>query len=243
MLRLATKFLPTPENFHQATDAGFRNAELFLNAAVLEQADTVIELALGFDLQYAMHFPNKPELTETHLSACCRMFRELNASAIVIHPPMLKRYGDQLRAIDSHIVLAVETMRVPPSELPEWAQQQDAVTLDMEHIWKFSLHDAPLEQLFTLIRRIFHKAAANVVHVHMPGYLPGQGEHRPMYTSREFCIGLFDILADYEFRGLVVSEADMDFQNPFELKMDVLLFQRWCELRRAALEGLAPKAV
>lgn len=66
----------------------------------------------------------------------------------------------------------------------------------------------------------------------MPGYLPGQGEHRPMYTSREFCLGVFDILADHKYDGLVVSEVDMAFQNRFDLQMDVLLYEGWVAARR-----------
>jgi len=235
MLKLATKFLPQPDAFQQAFDAGFRNAELYLNAAVLEQADEVIAMARRFDMNYAMHFPNKPELSADHLQACCRLFDELSVSAVVIHPPMMKRYGDLVKAIHPNIVLGIETMRVPPDELIEWAQQHGSVTLDMEHIWKFSLQDVPLQKMFDTVNDIFQQAAECVVHVHMPGYLPGPLEHRPMYTSREFCMGIFDILANHNFAGLVVSEVDMEFQNPFELKMDTLLFERWQEIRKAAV--------
>ena len=234
MLNLATKFLPVPCDFRQAWEAGFRSAELFTNAEVLDRADDVIAMARDFDMNYAMHFPNRPELSDDHLAACGRLFDELNMSAVVVHPPMMKRYGDRLRQMHPHLVLGVETMRVPPDEMIDWIHQQGTVTLDIEHIWKFTLLDSPLEDLLALVREIFHKAADNVVHVHMPGYLPGQGEHRPMYTSREFTLGVFDILADYDFGGLVVSEVDMQFQNPYDLKMDVLLFERWRHFRNQA---------
>ncbi len=234
MLKLASKFLPEPHAFEQVFNAGFRNAELYLNAQVLEQADDVIDMARQFDMNYAMHFPNKPELSDDHLKACCRLFDELEISAVVIHPPMLKRYGAALKAIHPDIVLGIETMRVPPEELVAWVQEHGTVTLDMEHIWKFSLQDAPIEQLFALVRSVFERAAECVVHVHMPGYLPGPLEHRPMYTSREFCMGVFDILAEHKFQGLVVSEVDLEFQNPLELKMDAMLFERWMEIRSSA---------
>ena len=159
MLKLATKFLPEPHAFEQAFDAGFRNAELYLNTAVLEQADDVIAMARQFDMNYAMHFPNKPELSDRHLQACCRLFDELNASADVIHPPMLQRYGVAVKAIHPNIVLGIETMRVPPDQLVEWARQHQTVTLDMEHIWKFSLRDTPMEELFKLVRNINNRYA------------------------------------------------------------------------------------
>ena len=111
------------------------------------------------------------------------------------------------------------------------------MTLDIEHIWKFSLHDAPLEKLFTLVRGVFERASHCIRHIHMPGYLPGPTEHRPMYTSREFCMGVFDILADHDFAGLVVSEVDMQFQNYFELRMDTLLFERWLNLGQQSVSA------
>ena len=235
MLKIATKFLPEPLAFQHAYDAGFRNAEIFLNAAVLECVDDVIAMSRGFDLDFALHFPNKPELNESHLSNCCRLADELNVSAVVIHEPIFRRYVEPLAAIDSNIPLAIENQRVPAANVAAWVQDRGSVTLDIEHLWMFSLSDAPIEQLFALVRDVFASASECIKHIHMPGYLPGQGEHRPMYTSREFCMGVFDILADYNFAGLVVSEVDMQFQNQFDLQMDMLLFERWIELRQQSV--------
>ena len=233
MLRLATKFLPERSAFQQAHDAGFRHAEFFLNRDLLERVDDILALARQFDMRYALHFPNKADLQEVHLQECVRLFHEVNASAIVIHPPLLKKYADQLRAIDSGVVLAIETMRVPADELLAWVEQHQAVTLDMEHIWMFTLPEASLDEFLKLVRSVFQHHAHCVKHVHMPGQLPGHGEHRPMYTSREFCLGVFDILADFSFDGLVVSEVDMPYQNPFYLRMDALLYEGWLHKRTA----------
>ncbi len=232
MLNIATKFLPREREFQQAFNAGFRCAELYLNPDVLNRVDEIVALAKQFDMRYAMHFPNKPVLNSDHLEAIAKMFDALSASAVVIHPPMLKRYEQAMRAVHSDIVLAEETMRVPADSFLEWVDAHEAVTLDIEHIWKFTLHDAPINDLFNLVRSVFEASADRVRHIHMPGYLPGQGEHRPMYTSREFCLGIFDILADFNFNGLVVSEVDMQFQNPQDLRMDMLLFERWKQLRK-----------
>ena len=234
MLNLATKFRPGRLEFEQAYAAGFRCAELYLSAEILEQVDDILAMAQQFDMRYAMHFPNKPVLGDQHLEAIARLFDGLSASAIVIHPPMLKRYQQAMRTIHSDIVLAEETMRVPLETFQEWVSDREAVTLDIEHVWKFTLHDAPMNELFRLIRSVFDRSADHIRHIHMPGYLPGQGEHRPMYTSREFCLGVFDILADFNFTGLVVAEVDMPFQNPHDLQMDRLLYERWQQLRNAS---------
>lgn len=227
MLRIATKFLPEKAAFEQAFRAGFRHAEFFLNAEVLERVDEVIETAQQFDMRYALHFPNKAGLANSHLEACAKMFTQLHASAIVMHPPMLRKYEEPLRAINRDLVLAIETMRVPKEELLQWVAKHKAVTLDMEHIWMFTLPGAPIDEFLALVRSIFQQHGDCVKHVHMPGHLPGQGEHRPMYTSREFCLGVFDILAEFQYDGLVVSEVNMPFQNPFDLRMDVLLYEGW----------------
>ncbi|MEO2019226.1 MAG: hypothetical protein ABGZ53_33245 [Fuerstiella sp.] len=237
MLKLATKFLPETSAFQQAYDAGFRNAELYLNAAVLERVDDVVQLSRNFEMDFALHFPNKPELNEAHLQNCCRLADDLNVSAVVIHEPMFRRYAEPLRSIDPQIPLAIENQRVPADILAAWVHEQGSVTLDIEHIWKFSLHDAPIEELFALVRGVFDRASECIKHIHMPGYLPGPTEHRPMYTSREFCMGVFDILADHNFAGFVVSEADMEFQNYFELRMDTLLFERWLDLRQQSVSA------
>ena len=241
MLKLATKFLPERPAFKQAYDAGFRNAELYLNAAVLACVDDVVEISRDFEMNFALHFPNKPELNETHLRNCCRLADELDVSAVVIHEPMFRRYAELLRAIDPKIPLAIENQRVPADRLAAWVHEQGSVTLDIEHIWKFSLHDAPIEELFALVQGVFKRASACIKHIHMPGYLPGPTEHRPMYTSREFCMGVFDILADHNFVGLVVSEVDMPFQNHFELRMDTLLFERWLDIRQQSAASVQTK--
>ncbi|MBI2481182.1 MAG: hypothetical protein HYV60_21850, partial [Planctomycetia bacterium] len=71
-----------------------------------------------------------------------------------------------------------------------------------------------------------------LVHVHLPGYAPGGDEHRPMYCCREMVLPVLTLLADYEFDGLIVSEVNPQFQNVHELQMDVLLFERWQQLRQ-----------
>lgn len=227
MLNLATKFRPEPAAFELAFRAGFRCAEFFLNRELLEDSQQIAELASGYRMKYALHFPNKPNLEEQHLRHCVQLYRDVGATAMVMHPPMHGRFAAALRKIDPSLVLAVETMRVPREEIVAWVGQQQQVTLDVEHIWSFTLPGEPISVFFELLDRILNVHANCVKHVHMPGYLPGQGEHRPMYTSREFCLGVFEILSRHRYDGLVVSEVDMQFQNPFDLRMDVLLYEGW----------------
>ena len=71
-------------------------------------------------------------------------------------------------------------------------------------------------------------------HVHLPGYLPGFPEHRPMYCARDMVFGVLALLAEFRFEGLIVSEVNAEYQNPNDLRMDVLLFETWRDQHEAA---------
>jgi hypothetical protein len=51
-----------------------------------------------------------------------------------------------------------------------------------------------------------------------------------MYCSREMVLPVLSLLADHRFNGLIVSEVNARFQNFHELRMDVLLFERWRQI-------------
>ena len=48
-----------------------------------------------------------------------------------------------------------------------------------------------------------------------------------MYCAREMIFPVLSLLAEAHFDGLVVSEANPEYQNYPELRMDVLLFDAW----------------
>ena len=103
----------------------------------------------------------------------------------------------------------------------------DDLALDVEHVWKFTLGDAPLDALLAQVRVVLDRFRDKLRHVHLPGYWPGFREHRPMYCSRDMIFPVLSLLDDIRFEGLVVSEANPEYQNACELRMDVLLFDAW----------------
>lgn len=240
MLNLATKFTPEAKAFETASAAGFRCAEFWLDANWLNQWQTVVRLAHNFPLRYALHFPNRGDLSESTLRQAIELYRQLNCSAMVIHAPMLRRHGASLLEYDSTLRLGVENHRLKLSEFNRWAVENTWLTLDVEHLWKFTLRDAPVDELLGVADDFLSQFRDKLVHVHLPGYAPGCDEHRPMYCSREMILPMLSLLAEYQFDGLVVSEVNAQFQNARELRMDVLLFERWQELRR--YEDTAAKA-
>ena len=231
MLKVATKFTPEAQAFETARAAEFRYAEFWLDAGWLNQWRAVASLAQQYPLAYALHFPNGGDLSDATLREATQLYRELNCSAMVIHSPMVRRHGQRLLEIDSTLRLGVENHRLDLAEFECWAVENSWLTLDVEHLWKFTLQDAPVDALLATVDEFLSRFRDKLVHVHLPGYTPGRDEHRPMYCSREMVLPVLSLLADYQFDGLIVSEVNAHFQNIQELRMDTLLFERWQELR------------
>jgi len=232
MLKVATKFTPEVQAFETAKAAGFCYAEFWLDASWLSQWQTIAQRAHQHGFGNALHFPNRSDLSEVRLGESIRLYRELNCSAMVIHAPMLRRYGQWLLKHDSTLRLGVENHRLTLAEFERWAVDNTWLTLDVEHLWKFTLQDSPVDALIRAVDDFLVRFRSKLVHVHLPGYAPKFDEHRPMYCSREMVLPVLSLLADHQFDGLIVSEVNPQFQNVSELRMDVLLFERWQELRQ-----------
>jgi hypothetical protein len=227
MLRLATKFAPSPPAFEQAYRAGFRCAELWLDAGVLADWRRVAPLAGHYPFEYALHFPNRLDLPPDAPTQAVRLYRAASARCLVIHQPMADRYGELLLGLDPGVRLAVENHCLDPEGLRRWAEDNAGLALDVEHLWMFTLKDAPLAHLLDELEAFWDHFGPKVRHVHMPGYWPGLRTHRPQYCARDLVFPVLNLLAARDFDGLIVSEADEEYQNPAELRMDVLLFDAW----------------
>jgi hypothetical protein len=234
MLKLATKFAPQPDAFEQAHRAGFRCAELWLDAAVLARWREVLALAGDYPFAYALHFPNRLAEPAPALEQTVELYRGLASSCLVIHQPMLDRHGAALRNLEPDLRLAVENHKLTPEGFAAWAENSPGLALDVEHLWKLTLRDGPLPALLDEVRRLLRRCGDKLRHVHLPGYLPGYAEHRPMYCARDMAWPVLALLQEVHFEGLIVSETLPEHQNPEELRMDVLLFDAW---RRSARAG------
>ena len=227
MLKLATKFKPDTQSFENATAAGFQNAEFWLGEEILADPRSTIELATGFDLGIGLHFPNQGQLEDIHLHGFCRLYQSLNCPSAVIHAPMSRRYSDRLQAIDSEMRIGVENHRLDSAGFWQWAETNRWLTLDVEHLWMFTLPGQSLDEVMQHLDEFLSKHVGQLVHVHLPGYLPGQDEHCPMYYSPDFVTRSLTLLAQHGYGGLVVSEVNAEHQVLAELRKDVALFKRW----------------
>lgn len=233
MLKLATKFAPTEESLQCAVDAGFDYGEIWTDAAVLADWRQVADRAARFPLKYGLHFPNKKKsITAESLRDCVALYEAVGCRAMVMHQPHFDLFAAELLQLKPDLVLAVENSRLSPEQLAEWFQRTQYLTLDVEHVWKYTVGGGPLEELWNVLDPHLRNLGHKLRHVHLPGYCPGYDEHRPMYCNRDFVFGMFDRLAAMGYDGLIVSEVEIEFQNLNDLRMDVLLFDTW--LRRAS---------
>lgn len=242
MLHVATKFAPLEASFRTAVDAGFTCAEIWTDAAVLADWKHVAELAGRFPLRYGFHFPNRKDLEPKSLKHCVALYEALHCRAIVIHRPQFELYGTELLRLKPDLVLAIENHRLKPDALVEWFAKTEHLTLDVEHVWKFTLDDPPLEKLWATLDPLLKKHGHKLRHMHLPGYVPGYDEHRPMYCNRDFVFGMFDRLAQFGYDGLIVSEVEVDYQNLNDLRMDVLLYDTWQRQHTQHAARIAPRA-
>jgi hypothetical protein len=233
VIGIATKLVPNAEAYETARQAGFRRVELWTDARILGDWPNLVPLGRSFGLDHAMHFPNRLDQTPEILRWAVEMYRGLDCRAMVIHQPHFDRHGKSLLEIDPELKLGVENHKLDRAGFRAWAENNPGLTLDVEHLWKFTLRDAPLEALLSAVKEFLAEFAGKLRHVHLPGYLPGQPEHRPMYCSRDMVLGVLTLLQEVDFPGLIVSEVNPEFQNLQDLQMDVLLFERWRLLRAA----------
>jgi sugar phosphate isomerase/epimerase len=232
MLSLATKFAPERLAFETAAAAGFRAAEFWLDANLLAKGDEIAAVAARFPFRYALHFPNKGPISTEALNACVALYRQLKCTAIVIHQPMFDRYGAALRELDGELDLAIENHILDQTNFDRWADRSPGLTLDVEHLWKFTLHDAPLAKLLEQVDRFLDRHAGKLHHVHLPGYVPGGEEHCPIHFSKDMASEVLTRLTNHGFKKLVVSEADSPFQTTEFLEQDVQWFEDWQATQR-----------
>lgn|GEM_PF-794041 len=227
MLKLASKCAPEANALKNATQAGFRHVELWLNDTLLADWEGVAHVVRQFPVSCALHFPNQLELAHATLRQAVALYRELSCSCLVIHQPMYDRYHETLLHLAPELCLAVENHKLSQQGLADWAYCSPALTLDVEHLWKFTLRDAPPEKLIDEVEKLLGRYARKLRHIHLPGYWPGLPEHRPMYCAREMILPVLSVLARARFDGFVVSEVDVNYQNRNDLRMDVMLFEAW----------------
>jgi sugar phosphate isomerase/epimerase len=231
MLKLATKFRPHSTAFETARRAGFRCVEFWLDPHVLEQWPRVSALAQQYPFRYALHFPNRTDLSSASLRQTVQLYRELDCTALVIHQPMYEKYAEFLLRLEPALELAVENHRLDESSLLRWAQESPGLTLDVEHLWKFTLEDCSLDDLVDAVDRLLVRHVEKLQHVHLPGYWAGSDEHRPMHHAQPMVVPVLSLLADYGFSKLIVSEANEAYQNLDDLSRDVQLYESWLSQR------------
>lgn len=244
MLKFATKLAPQAQLFQQAIISGFRNTEIWLSDELLDEADSIIETASHFQMGYVTHFPNGGKITDQRLRQAIKLYRALACETMVIHQPMLDLYGDRMLEIDPDLSFAVENTRLDMVQFWEWAETNSCLNLDVEHLWLFTMPGATIDEWFSMLEQFMQRFHYKLRHVHMPGYEPGGQEHRPSYMNPRLACEVWNILAQYQFNGLAVSELSPEWQTAKHLRQDIAMFEQWCFDPSGTLDTLRhdPKA-
>lgn len=238
MFQLATKFSAEAENFEKAAMAGYQAAEIYTTPTRLMSWRSLSKIARSFEMDYSLHFPTGDfpaggKISYQTSEEIAALARDLDCSTIVVHEEHLDVAGE-IKFVHPGVRLAVENHFVHFNDLQNWMGSHDAVALDIEHLWKHTLHDCELNDLLKVTDGLLTKHHDRIQQVHLPGYLPGQAIQKPMYCSREMALAMLTLLDEKNFSGMVVSETDVAYQNEHELQMDVLLFNVWSNRRRSS---------
>lgn len=234
-LKFATKAAPLPKRLKHAQEAGFLHAELFLNSKHLDHWKDLANLAEKYNLNYGLHFPNRPPLSSKQLKKAVKLYRRLQCDAMVIHQPMYQLYGQNLLDIDPDLCLAVENHRLNLKNFWQWANSNSWLTLDVEHLWKYTLKQGSLTDLLKILKKFLKQHGNQVRRVHLPGYHPSGKEHQPISFNPRLGKKVFTALAKIDYQGLVVSETRPTLQTVDFLRQDVDLYEHWLKKRTCKL--------
>lgn len=232
MLKLATKFAPRDAAMAIARDAGYQFAELWTDAAVLADWRVVADRCTRAPFQYAIHFPNQRPADDRALEHAVNLYRALQCRAMVIHQPLADELASELVGLDVNLHLAVENHDLSPAAFQQWAEENPGLTLDVEHLWYYTLPDASLSDVLGKVDEFLSRHRHKLLHVHLPGYTPGGPLHRPMHSSPELVRGVFSLLADAGYEGFVVGELAGTYQRPEMLAADLEQYRDWLRTRR-----------
>ncbi len=228
MIRFATKVAPEAGKIERAWSCGFRHAEIWLSKELLGRGlEEILAGIPGVPMSYALHFPNRGPLSDGELDTAQALYRALECRAMVIHEPMLLSCGSRLAERCPGMRLAVENGRQRGERFWAWATSHRWLTLDVEHVWKYALEDGPMAELRKVLTLLLSRYHSRVIHVHLPGYVPGAPEHRPLATNAALARLVWDLLEGYGYDEFVVSEANLEYQTETHLRRDAALFEEW----------------
>ena len=241
-LQLATKLRPTSVALDLAGDVGFREFELWTNEDVLLAAKQVATVCNRPSHRYAVHFPNHAPLRDDAIDGLRLLCDRLWVKAVIMHQPMFDLYGDTVQRENPQVRIGVENGDLDVVSFQRWARENEFLTFDVEHLWKFTLRDAADEIFLTVVDQFLAECADRIVHVHFPGYAIGTDTHRPIYLAGRTGHEVLTLLDRHGYTGFVVSELDSAWQTTTQIRADYDYYHEWLASRVEVHQPVAASA-
>ena len=214
---IAAKCLPGERLFKDIAASGLQAVELYLREDILEDSASVISLCKKFPFRYALHAPNKG-YQPRELAA---LASGIDAEVIVFHNNYWEdEWAGVFEAFKNlKTKVCVENIFCAHEPVKIMRRFHAFRCLDLEHL-----------QLETngVFEEIFLELMKEATHIHLTGYTAGsQMWHTPIHHSPEHNEYILNLIKKSGYKGLVVSEAKVSFQNPTEFKALNEFFQKW----------------
>lgn len=229
---LAAKSAPCENILLQICEAGLKAAEVYLSQEYLKNIQKIAQICKKFPLRYSLHAPNEgfaiEELAQLSEAIC--------AEVVVFH----NNYWDDEwnyvveRLRNTGARLCIENTRSFHEAIKFMRRYGMGRCLDLEHMQMEGLG---------VYESVFVEALRQASHVHITGYQYGSSLwHTHLHHSPEHGRYLLGLLKKADYKGFLVSEADVRFQSREEFSRLRLFFESWQDnLNSVAVKNLPKK--
>jgi len=221
-ITFAVKCAPNIEIFKAIKSADIKAVELFLSKRILSSAEEVIKLCKEFDFKYALHCPNDAFMPEE----LRRVADGVNAGVIVCHDIFWE--DEWLKLFDvfknAKAKICIENIKCCHDSLKFERRFNTSRCVDLEHL--------QMEASGVFEEHVVH-LLANAGHIHITGYKTGsQLWHTHIHSGpKEHLEYMLDLILRSGYKGMVVSEAEVQYQTANEFRKAADFFENWKKKR------------
>ena len=201
-LQLAAKSIPAYDIFSVLEDVGIKAVEVYTDVLQLNRPD-IIDICHDFNFDYAVHAPNDVYAPEKIFN----LAKSIKAKLVVTHDIYWEDEWPEFiqSSMNSGIPIVIENVDGTSTFQKILRRYNLNRCLDFEHL---------IYQMGGFTPNIFANIIADTVHVHLTGYEHGNGKHHThFYEAAKQSMEILGFLKNYEYNGMIVSEALPEYQT------------------------------